>query len=106
MVAYGDIVVMGLYGLFDAANAMRFQVDVIPTAPFTYTHKRPGLDGYRAWSESFETAGMHRNLLYHRGDRHGALTVAPIHDDHTPAIVPFLRAQMNLDDPHWFSPHF
>ena len=106
IVAYGDMVVMGLYGLFDAANATRFQVDVIPTAPFTYTHMRSGLDAYRAWSERFETAGMHRNLLYHRGDRHGALTVAPIHDDHTPAIVPFLRAQMNRDDPHWFSPHF
>jgi len=105
--AYGDGVVMALYTLFDAiGNSTKFQVDLIPNPPFTYTHMKPGLDALRTWSESFETEGMHRNLLYHRGDRHGALTVAPIHDDFTPAIVPFLNAQFNRDDLHWFSPHF
>lgn len=105
--AYGDGVVMALYTLFDAiGNAPRFQIDLIPTPPFTYTHMKPGLDALRTWSEGFETEGIHRNLLYHRGDRHGALSVAPIHDDFTPAIVPFLNAQLNRQDMHWFSPHF
>lgn len=104
--AYGDMVVIGLYGLFDVANTLRFQIEPIPNPPFSYTTMKPGLNAYRDWSESFPTQGMHRNLFYHRGDRHGALTVAPLHEDHTPAIVPFLRAQMNRNDPHWFSPHF
>lgn len=104
--AYGDGVVMALYGLFDVANPLHFRVDLIPSPPFSYTYMKAGLDAFRDWSEGFETEGMHRNLLYHRGDRHGALTVAPISEAHTPAIVPFLRAQMNRDDPFWYSPHF
>jgi|GEM_PF-5990721 len=104
--AYGDMVVMGLYGLFDVGNVGHFQIDIIPTPPFSYTYMRPGLDAFRAWSEGFPTAGMHRNLLYHWGDRHGALMVAPISEAHTPAIVPFLNAQLNRNDPYWFSPHY
>lgn len=103
--SYGDVVVIGLYTLFDAANALRFEVTPIPTAPFTYTTMTPGLEAFRVWSEGFPTQGMHRNLLYHAGDRHGALTVGPIHEAFTPAIVPFLRAQLNRDDPLWYSPH-
>lgn len=104
--AYADAVVMSLYTLFDPGNALKFAITPIPTPPFTYSTMRPGLDALRTWSESFPTAGMHRNLLYNGGDRHGALTVAAIDEAATPAIVPFLRAQLNRNDPLWYSPQF
>lgn len=102
--AYGDGTVMGLYTLFDPANAFHFRVTPILDPPYTYSTMKPGLDAFRTWSESFPTQGKHRNLLYHAGDRHGALTVAPIDEAFTPAIVPFLRAQLNRSDSQWHSP--
>ena len=104
--AYADAVVMSLYTLFDPANALKFSITPIPTPPFTYSTMKPGLDALRTWSEGFATQGMHRNLLYNGGDRHGALTVGPIDEGFTPAIVPFLRAQLNRNDPLWYSPQF
>lgn len=96
---------MGLYTLFDAiGNAPHF-VEATTTPPFTYTSMRQGLKALADWAENFETQGMHRSLYYY-GDRHGALTVAPIQSGPgaaTPWIREFLLAQLNRDDPHWGS---
>ncbi len=98
--AYADAVVMGLYTLFDPANATHFTFELIPTPPFSYTSMKNGLKDLATWSEALPAEGMHRNLFYY-SNRHGAITVAPL--DQTPGLVPFLGALLNRDDPYWFS---
>jgi hypothetical protein len=99
--AYADLVVMGLYTLFDAINnAAHFTYELIPTPPFSYTSMKNGLKDLAGWAEGLPSEGMHRNLFYY-SDRHGAITVAPL--DQTPGLIPFLNAQLNRDDPYWYS---
>lgn len=101
--SYQDLVVVGLYTLFDAiSNAAQFHWGILPPS------MHPGLRDLANWAAGLPNAGengMHRSLLYW-GDRHGALTVAPITsgpDGATPWIREFLLAQLNRNDPHWTS---